>query len=488
MKKYTNLPYPVILSALKAVESFVKPTYGPAGRGILIDKEYEQTIVDDGFAALEQLELKDELENAVLLYMRDATRKTNKRAGDGTTTATLVVVALVSAALGTEQTALKRFQPNTLCKEIEAAAKKAVAAIRDASEKVTTVEQLIAIARSAYDNEEMANIVGKMVYELGPEGVISVDTHDLLESESEVVTGLSFDRGFISPFMALPNGSEVELKDTHILITDYTIEKITDILPILEKVQAEGKKQILIIAENVGGAALTVFTVNSVQGNFNTVAIRMPGFGDEKFDTLEDIAIVTGGTVISTKTSRTLESATLADLGRAKQVKVTQGKTVIISGAGEKKDVDARVAILKERTVEGEYEKHRLQVRVAQLTGGVGQIRVGASTENEAKAVQMKVDDAVHATQLAYKEGTIPGAGTFLAALQTGSETFDKALKVPRAVLEENGADALSDDVRDATGVVVASIESAASIATQLIKAGGIIAREREKEKKQDDV
>lgn len=478
MKTLTHAPVPVILSTLAKIEAYIIPTYGPAGRGILVDNGYQQTIIDDGYLALEELEFDDELENAVLSYVRDAVRAVNKRAGDATTTTIILLIAIVRATF--DEKNLSRPKPVAARAQILAGALAAVEQIRAEARTITSVEELIAIARSAYDDEEVARTIGSMVYELGTDGVISVDATDQLETEHELLQGLSFDRGFLSHFMALPTGELAELPDVSILITSQVIDKVDELMPLFEQLQKEGKGELLIIAEGISDTALDIFNTNAVRGNFKAVVVKAPSFDTERKEILDDIATLTGGVVIGEGHSIPLSGATMELLGKAKLAKITKDETTIIGGAGDKFTIEARMDALKALTPASEFEKSGLARRIAQLSGGIGQIRVGAPTENEAKAKRMKVEDAVHATQLAHKTGVVPGGGAFLAGLETGSALLDEALEAPLRVLIANGREALSASVLDAAGVVEAAVQSACSTASQLITAGGIIARKRD--------
>lgn len=482
MKVYTSQPHGVILSAVTKLVEFIKPTYGPAGKGILINKGFQQELVDDGFAAVEEFELEDELENSVIGFVKEATRKTNKRAGDGTTTSLIVMSSITSHVLTAYEESMLKPNLIDIAEEIKRAGEIAVASIYKQAKKIKTVAELEKIALNSYNNPIIAGIIARLVHEVGKDGEIAIENSDTMVTESEVVKGMSIDRGYISQYMASPETGKASLTNPTIIITDELITTLDTIFPVIEAKLKEGQKDFLIIAEDIQGGALTSLVVNNMKGNIRAVGIKAPGFGDQRYELLEDIAILTGATFLTAKKGRALSTITVDDIGKAKKVEVTKDETIILSGNGKEADIEARVAAIRPLTEKGsEFDKDKYKQRIAKLTGGIGVIKVGAPTDTELKSVRMKVDDAVHSTRLAFKEGVIPGVALTFAAITTGNEYLDAALKAPGMVLVKNGENALSGSAQDAAGVAVASLESAISVATALITTGGIIARKTEK-------
>lgn len=488
MKKYTIVPKPVILSALQKVHDLVKPSYGPAGKGVLLDRGFEQSIVDDGFAIIEEFELKDELEQAVVKYIRDVSRQTNKVAGDGTTTSFLLTYALVKEAFKAAENSLVSADDTATAAELQEAIGEALKQLQKAAKKIKTVEELERIALNSYKNPAIAKLIAEMVHKVGTEGVIAIENSDTMETTTDVVTGLTIDRGYISPYMAGKDGGPNELKQPTIIITDEPIVSIEPLKAILEGTLTQGKKDILIIADSVDGQALNTFVINRLNGNANIVCIKAPGYGDRRYDLLEDIAVVTGATFLTSKKGRPLSSINAADLGMAKTVTITQDDTTIIEGAGSKQALNARIAEIKPLTTKGaEFDKEHARRRIASLIGGVGVINVGAPTESEQKAIKMKVEDAVHATQLAFKDGVVAGGGEAFAKLETSSALLNTALHYPKQVLQENGKHSLSKGAEDAAGVAKAALENAVSVAVTLITCAGIVTDEREDKKTKNE-
>lgn len=481
MKVYTHTPRPVILSALKKIAAVMEPTYGPVGKGALIDSGFSQIIADDGFMVIDKLELEDELENAVLKYVREASRKTNSRAGDGTTTAFLILYNLVLEAFG-EALVFKK-DDVSLEQQLRDAVKVVADKIRGVAREITTIEDLAAIAQNSYANPAVALIIAEAVHAVGKDGIVTVEASDALETVSKVAIGLSVERGYLNNMMAVNTNGIVELQEPIVFITDAMITTLEELTPMMEMASTT-KRPLLIVAEDVQGEALTALIVNKIRGTINSCAIKAPGFGDGKADLLEDIATVTGATVVSDKKGRVLSSLNKDDAGSAKSIKVSADMTIFIDGGGTKEAVEARVAEIRARA-EGasSVDRERLESRVARLVAGVAVVQVGAPTEAEAKTMKLKVEDAVNATHLALKHGVVTGGGVLLAEQESGSVLLDKALKAPRAQLVKNGEAALTEGAVDPAGVVIAAIESAVSVALALINCGSIIADKREEKK-----
>lgn len=472
MKIYTSTPRDIILSAITKLEEYIKVTYGAAGKGILIDNGLYQSVVDDGFIAVEEFELEDELENAVISYVKEATRKTNTKAGDATTTSILILCALIKKAFSNIEYSLDsdfNRMADELVKGLEVAVKK----LRKDSKKVSTLEELEQIAFNAYRNKPMAKIVAETVLKVGADGIISVEDSDTTETTSNVVMGMNIDRGFIN----LQMGSQkVELKNPAIVITDEDLTKWSQIDFIIKSIGENGFTSMLIIADNISGEALNGLIRNGIIG------IRATGFAEQRLEILMDIATVTKATVLSQKLGRPLSSFSIANCGSAKKVMIDIEETNIIDGAGSKEDIQKRVESIKPlMKIVSPNDKRKLEERVAKLTGGVAVIKVSSLTDTESRSIKTKLDDAIHATKLAYKEGKILGGGIALASVTSGSEILDIALKYPQRVLEENGKKYITKDVYDATGVVIVALESAVSVAASLITTGGIITNKIEK-------
>lgn len=473
------------MPAVEKLFALVAPTYGPNGRGTLIDRDWAQELVDDGFTIIEEFELEDELENAVIKFLRDASKKTNSRAGDGTTTAYLILTAILREVYGPNSKYPLDSQRRGVAAEMRKAVKAVVEKIRADARMVSTEEDLFNVAKNSYANDDIAKIVANAVFTVGKDGVVTVDSSESLETKSKVVSGMQLDKGYINPNMAVQTADGVvELKDPLIVVTDASISSIKQIQPTLELSIKDGEKRdVLFICEDFFGDALGVLIVNRIRGALNAVAIKSPGFGDNKDQTLKDIALITGATLLSDKIGRPLSSLKEADLGTAKKVIVTKDDTTIVDGAGDQTKIDSLVAELKDLLpkTEGEFNKRNLNTRIAKLSGGVGVILVGAATEGEMKTMKAKVEDAVNATMLAYKEGVVKGGALALSEATSDSEVLNAALKFPREQLEANGKDELSPDAIDPAGVVIAALESAVSVGASLIDCGGIIAPKTEK-------
>lgn len=484
MKVYTTKPHEVILSAITKLEEFVKPTYGAAGRGILVDS-YMPQILDDGYSVIEELELEDELENAVIKFVKEASRKTNATAGDGTTTAALIMASIVKEALTDSDKQLTKSDYPALANQIRKGLVAVVKKIEKDARKISTLSDLEKIAFNAFHDAAIAKIVAKVIHEVGEDGVVTVEEGDGFECESEVVTGMVVNRGYVNPMLATPPGETAEIKNPVIMVVDENLLTLGDIAGFFEIMLKKGKKEFVIFAKDIAGDALQVMIVNKMRGIALIVGVKAPGQGDQQTEYLQDIATMTGATLMGEKYGKKFGAINADDAGTAKRIIVGKDETTIVSGAGKKADIDERAKKIKAEaeTNKNEYDKHRQLERVAKMVGGVGVIRVGAATEGEMHTTKAKVDDAVHATMLARKTGVVKGAGLAFKGMKTGSDILDKALNRPNEVLIENGRDAMTEGVEDAAGVVIAALESAVSIASTLMTAGGIIAFKKEKEK-----
>ncbi len=465
MKKYTTIPHEVILSALDKLDAYIRPTYGPAGRGILVDAGSYPKMLDDGFMAIDEFELDDPLENAVIKLVKAASFQANKRAGDGTTTATLLMIAIVREGIKSGKSLWE------LLTELSVGSSEAIGAIFESKRDIDSAIDLYQVAFNAYRDSGSAAIVGRVVKEVGADGVITVEGSEALETKSEVVMGMSIASGFSSPYLANEEG-KVELVDPLILVTTRRIQTNKELLPIVERVIATGKKQLFIVCEDMQGEALTTMIMNRLRGNLDVMVVRAPFYDVERKTFLEDLAAITGATLVDDTLGFPLEQITVGALGKADKVVVTKEDTIVVGGKG---DTSVRVSMAQKDIAE-QPNNDAFKARLARLTGGIGVIKVGAGTEAEIITKKAKVDDAVHATQLAYKTGVVAGGARALM-VHTSSDELNKALCYPRAVLEANGSSALDDTSEDAFGVVESAIESAVSIASLLLNCGGIITK-----------
>lgn len=473
MKRYTTISKPIILSAITKLEDYIKCTYGKAGRGVLIDNGLYQSVVDDGFIALEEFELEDELENTVILFVKEATRNTNKKAGDATTTSILILCALIKEVFS-EFSLEDDFY--TIAKELSKALEVTIKQLKKASKKISSVKDLEQVALNAYSNPLLAKIISEVVYKTGVDGIVSIEDSDTTETTFEVVTGMSLDKGFISPQM-IPDSGKIELNNTAIVLTDETIRDWNQILPIIKTIGEAGHASFLLIAESVTDSALNGMITNGL------IAVKSPGFGDENIEILRDIATATGAEVLSKRIENPLSAFSMDDCGFAKRVVISSEETAIIKGNGGEEIISNRVKSLKLRMKTcTPIEKKRLEERIAKLLGGVAIIKVGALTGTQSIGMKMKIDDAIHATKLALKEGRVLGGGVSLMNIKSGSNLLDAALKYPRKILEENGKKHIDADVYDSTGVIIIALESAVSVAIDLITCGGIITNKIKKD------
>ncbi len=424
----------------------VRVTLGPKGRNVVLDKSYGAPLItNDGVTIAKEIELEDKFENMGAQLVKEVATKTNDAAGDGTTTATVLAQAMVNAGM---KNLAAGANPIILRKGMKKATDCAVEAIAHMSEKVTGKDQIAKVASISAGDEEVGQMVADAMEKVSNDGVITIEESKTMKTELDLVEGMQFDRGYISAYMATDmDKMEAVLDNPYILITDKKISNIQEILPILEQIVQSGSK-LLIIAEDVEGEALTTLIVNKLRGTFNVVAVKAPGYGDRRKEMLKDIAILTGGQVISEELGLELKDTTMDMLGRAKSVKVQKENTVIVDGEGNKADIDARVAQIKAQIEEttSDFDKEKLQERLAKLAGGVAVIRVGAATETEMKEAKLRMEDALNATRAAVEEGVISGGGSayihaskevakLSASLagdeKTGAEIILKALEAP---------------------------------------------------------
>ncbi len=401
-------------SGIDQLANTVKITLGPKGRNVVLDKKYGSPLItNDGVTIAKEVELKDPFENMGAQLIKEVATKTNDVAGDGTTTATLLAQAIVREGI---KNLAAGANPMVLKKGIEAATDAAVNALKEISQPITGKQAIAQVASISAGDEEIGKLISDAMEKVGNDGVITVEESKTMKTELNTVEGMQFDRGYASAYMVTDSDKMVaELENPMILITDKKISNIQEILPVLEQVVQAGRKM-LIIAEDVEGEALATLVLNKLRGTFTCVAVKAPGFGDRRKEMLQDIAILTGGTVISTELGIELKDAKMDMLGTARQVKVDKENTTIVEGAGRKEDIQARIQQIKAQIAEtkSDYDREKLQERLAKLAGGVAVIHVGAATEVEMKERKLRIEDALAATRAAVEEGIVPGGGVAL--------------------------------------------------------------------------
>ena len=431
----------------------VKVTLGPKGRNVVLDKSFGAPLItNDGVTIAKEIELEDGFENMGAQLIREVAAKTNDVAGDGTTTATVLAQAMVHEGMKNLEAGAT---PIVLRKGMKKATDKAVEAIREMSSKVNGKEQIARVAAVSSGDDEVGQMVADAMEKVSNDGVITIEESKTMQTELDLVEGMQFDRGYISAYMATDmEKMEAVLDDPYILITDKKISNIQEILPVLEQIVQSGAR-LLIIAEDIEGEALTTLIVNKLRGTFNVVAVKAPGYGDRRKEMLQDIAILTGGQVISEELGFDLKETTMDQLGRAKSVKVQKENTVIVDGCGDKNAIADRVGQIKKAIEEttSDFDREKLQERLAKLAGGVAVIRVGAATETEMKEAKLRMEDALNATKAAVEEGIIGGGGSayihvskkvkeFAETLEgdekTGAKIILKALEAPLAQIAKN--------------------------------------------------
>ncbi len=405
----------------------VKVTIGPKGRNVVLDKSYGAPLItNDGVTIAKEIELEDEFENMGAQLVKEVATKTNDVAGDGTTTATVLAQSMISEGI---KNLAAGANPIVLRKGMKKATDTAIDAIVKMSKEVSGKDQIARVAAISAGDDEVGEMVADAMEKVSNDGVITIEESKTMQTELDLVEGMQFDRGYISAYMATDmDKMEAVLEDPYILITDKKISNIQDILPLLEQIVQSGSR-LLIIAEDIEGEALTTLILNKLRGTFNVVAVKAPGYGDRRKEMLQDIAILTGGTVISEEVGLELKDAEMEQLGRAKSVKVQKENTVIVDGAGEKSEIDARVSQIKKAIEDttSDFDKEKLQERLAKLAGGVAVIRVGAATEIEMKESKLRMEDALNATRAAVEEGIIAGGGSaYIHASKEVAKLADK--------------------------------------------------------------
>ena len=506
-------------AGVNSLADTVKITLGPKGRNVVLDKKYGAPLItNDGVTIAKEIELDDPFENMGAQLVKEVSTKTNDVAGDGTTTATLLAQAMIHEGL---KNLAAGANPIVVKKGMAKAVEAAVAEVKKQAKTVDGSKDIARVGAVSSGDEEIGKLIADAMEKVSADGVITIEESKTADTYSEVVEGMQFDRGYITPYMATDmEKMEANLDDPYILITDKKISVIADILPILEQIVQSGKK-LLIIAEDVEGEALSTLIVNRLRGTLNVVCVKAPGFGDRRKEMLQDIAILTGGTVISEEVGLELKEATLDQLGQARQVKVTKENTTIVNGAGSSEEIKARIGQIKSQieVTTSDYDKEKLQERLAKLAGGVAVIKVGAATEVEMKEKKLRIEDALNATRAAVEEGIVAGGGTaYLNAIpaveklyaetegdeKTGLQIVARALTAPvkqiaanagidgSVVLEkirESGkvgygfdaynevyCDMIPTGIVDPTKVTRSALENAASIASTLLTTESLVA------------
>ena len=500
----------------------VRVTLGPKGRNVVLDKSFGAPLItNDGVTIAKEIELEDPFENMGAQLIKEVASKTNDVAGDGTTTATVLAQAMVHEGI---KNLAAGANPIILRKGMKKATDTAVEAIAKMSSKVTGKEQIARVAAISAGDEEVGQMVADAMEKVSNDGVITIEESKTMKTELDLVEGMQFDRGYVSAYMATDmDKMEANLEDPYILITDRKISNIQDILPLLEQIVQSGAR-LLIIAEDIEGEALTTLIVNKLRGTFNVVAVKAPGYGDRRKEMLKDIATLTGGQVISDELGMDLKETTMEQLGRAKSVKVQKENTVIVDGLGDKKAISDRIAQIKAQIEEttSDFDREKLQERLAKLAGGVAVIRVGAATETEMKEAKLRMEDALAATRAAVEEGIIAGGGSaYIHAAKevakladgmegdekTGAKVVLKALEAPlyhiaanaglegaviiNKVAESNpgvGFDALTEEyvdmvkqgILDPAKVTRSALQNATSVASTLLTTESVVANIKE--------
>lgn len=455
------------------VADAVKVTLGPRGRNVILDKGYGgPTITNDGVSIAKEITLKDKFENMGAEIVKEVASKTNELAGDGTTTATVLTQALFTEGLKQTTMGLNAMAVRT---GMEHAATDVVAALRAMATQITNIEEIKQAATISAESVEIGEKIAETIDKVGKDGVVTVEESQSFGVETEFTEGMEFDRGYVSPYMVTnPERMEAEYKNAHILITDKKVSSVKEILPLLEKIAQTGKKELVIIADDVDGEALTTFVINKLKGGFSVLGIKAPGYGDRKKEVLHDLAIMTGGQLVSDDLGIKLEDVEIAQLGNADRVVSTKDNTTIVGGQGLKADIDARVVALRaqEESATSKFDKEKIAERIAKLSGGVAVIKVGAATEMEMKYLKLKIEDAVNATKAAIEEGIVPGGGTSLvrAAFEVEQNILSKkdlgreeliGYKIVLKALEEPLRQIANNTGKDDGAVVVQKVKEA---------------------------
>ena len=520
--KYGTEARTALEAGVDKLANTVRVTIGPKGRNVVLDKSYGAPLItNDGVTIAKEIELEDAFENMGAQLVKEVATKTNDVAGDGTTTATVLAQAMIQEGMKNLEAGAN---PIVLRRGMKKATEKAVETIAAMSSKVTGKDQIAKVASISAGDESVGNMVADAMEKVSNDGVITIEESKTMQTELDLVEGMQFDRGYISAYMCTDmDKMEAVLDEPYILITDKKISNIQEILPLLEQIVQSGSR-LLIIAEDIEGEALTTLIVNKLRGTFNVVAVKAPGYGDRRKEMLKDIAILTGGQVISEEVGLELKDATMAQLGRAKSVKVKKENTVIVDGEGNKEEIQARIGQIRAQLEEttSEFDKEKLQERLAKLAGGVAVIRVGAATETEMKEAKLRMEDALNATRAAVEEGIIAGGGsayihaskevaklaeTLEGDEKTGAKVILKALEAPLYYISANAGlegaviinkvkesapgigfnaateeyvDMVEAGILDPVTVTRSALENATSVASTLLTTESVVANIKE--------
>lgn len=523
--KYSEEARKKLKAGADKLANAVRVTLGPRGRNVVLDSGFgSPTITNDGVNIAKEIELEDRIENIGAEIIKEVAQKTSDVAGDGTTTAIVLAQAIISEGL---KNVTAGADPLTIKRGIEKGTKKVISFLKNLSKPVTKKDEIAQVATISAEDQEVGNLIAEVMEEIGKDGVVTVEESKTFGLEKELVKGLQFDRGYISPYMITNvEKMEAEFEEPLILITDQKISSLPDIVPLMDKLAKRGRKNLVIIAEDVEGDALATLVVNKLRGIFNTLAVKAPGFGDRKKEILQDISVLTGGKVISEETGLSLKDIELEMLGQARKVISTKENTTIVEGKGEKEEIEKRISQIKneiEKTT-SDFDKEKLEERLGKLTGGVAIIKVGAPTEVEQKARQHKTEDALSATRAAVEEGVVPGGGVaLLRAIKvldeikaegdelTAIKILKRALESPIRQIAENAGqdgaviaakvkgktegfgfnaqtlvfeDLLEAGIVDPTKVVRSALENAASAASMFLTTE-VVVGEKPTEKEQ---
>lgn len=514
--KFSEDARAAMLRGVDILADTVKVTLGPKGRNVVLEKAYGSPLItNDGVTIAKEIELEDRFENMGAKLVSEVASKTNDIAGDGTTTATVLTQAIVREGL---KNVTAGANPVGIRRGIELATQAAVKGLAEISQTVNSKESIAQVAAVSSGSKEIGELIAEAMEKVGNDGVITIEESKGIETELDVVEGMQFDRGYLSQYMVTNNDKmEAELEAPYILITDRKLSNIQDILPLLEQILQQSRP-LLIVADDVDGEALPTLVLNKLRGTFNVAAVKAPGFGDRRKEMLQDIAILTGGTVIAEDLGLELKDTTVEHLGRAGKVVVTKDSTTIVEGAGEKEAIEQRVAVIRAQSAEttSEFDREKLQERLAKLSGGVGVIKVGAATETELKERKLRIEDALNATRAAVEEGIVSGGGTALINVQkrvealeltgdeaTGARIVARSLEEPVRQIAENagkegsvvadkikglevgmGYNAATDEwvnmieagIVDPTKVTRSALQNAASVAALILSTEAIVA------------
>lgn len=512
-------------SGVDKLANAVKVTLGPKGRNVVLDKGFgAPTITNDGVTIAKEIDLEDKYENLGAELVKEVATKTNDVAGDGTTTATILAQSIIAEGL---KVVTAGAEPMALRRGIEKGVTAVVAELKTMSKPVKSNDEIAQVASISAQDETIGTAIAEVMDKVGKDGVVTVEESQTFGLEKEVVEGLQFDKGYVSAYMITDaNRMEAVYNEPHILITDKKISALNDILPVLEKIAQTGKKELVIIADDVEGEALATFVVNKLRGTFSVLAVKAPGFGDRRKEMLKDIAVVTGGQVISDEFGLKLDATTLDMLGQARKIIATKENTTIVDGKGDKKEIENRVAVIRKELeqTDSDFDKEKLQERLAKLSGGVAVLKVGGATETEIKEKKLRIEDAIQATKAAVEEGIVVGGGVALLRARTALEglavsnddekvavkILHNALEAPlrqiafnagkepsvilAKVLEHQGnsgynaatdtyGDLVKEGIVDPTKVTRSALQNAASIAALFLTTEAVVAEKPEEKK-----